>query len=104
LTENTDPLQPYRILPIAARVVSNGAGVGQRVFHHDRESADEGVPANPAELVYAGIRTQRDVVLDKHVTGQRSSICEYHVIPDAAVMGNVGLCHEQAVRSYLSQV
>jgi hypothetical protein len=85
-------------------VVAYGSSIWQGIFYHNRKRANECFPAYATKLVYPGIRPKGRMVSDLDVACKRSPIGENNMVPYQAVMGNVGLCHEQVVRSYLGEI
>src|SRR6266550_7113068 len=69
----------------------------QRILNHHRITANVRFPTDTAKLMYTGVSSDVRVVFNNYVTGERSGIRHDHAITEYAIVGNVGLCHEQAV-------
>ena len=67
----------------------------QRVLGHDRVAADEGMPADAAELVHARAGADVGEVLDRDVAAERRHVAEDRVVADVAVVRDVHVGHEQ---------
>ena len=89
------PHQPDAVDAVDLGAVADRLGERQRVLGHHRVAADEGVAADAAELVHAGVGADLRVVLDRDVPAQRRAGPEDGVAADPAVVRDVRVGHDQ---------
>ena len=77
--------------------LADRGGVRQHVLNHDAVGADEGVPADAAELVDADEGADLGPIADGDVAGERDAVGQDDVIADADVVRDVRVGHEQVV-------
>ena len=82
-------------------MISLNDGKRRGIFDDDRIAADQGLETDPAELMNTLVSSNICAVRDLHVPGQCCCVRHYYMVTDAAVMGDVCLCHQQAVTADL---
>jgi len=75
----------------------------QDVLGDHREAADEGVFADPAELVDAAESAEVGVVLDDDMPSQRGGVGENGLAPNPAVVADMGIRHEIIIAADFGQ-
>ena len=93
----TATTHPDAIQAVAFGVIALRDGKRQSVFDDDRITADERFAPDAAKLMNARIRADICAVFNRHVTGERGSVCHYHFVADAAVVGDMRLRHQQII-------
>ena len=71
--------------------------IGNDVVLDTGQSADEGVRADPDELVDAGAAAQDGEIADRAMAGEHDVVGKDDVAADAAIMRDMGLRQEQAM-------
>src|SRR5918993_139766 len=82
---------------VAAGVVADGEGEGERVLDDDRVAADVRLAPDAAELVDARVGADVRAVGDFDVAGERGGVSHDDAVADAAVVRDVRLGHDEAV-------
>src|SRR5687767_3907367 len=90
-------LEADRVEAVEGRLQAHGLRERQRVHGDDAVAPDVGVAPHPAELVHRGEGRDRGVVVDLHVSGERGIVGEDRTVPYLAVVGHVGVGHEEVV-------
>ncbi len=85
--------------------VSRGRGFGKRQnVPRDRSAAaDEGVSSNADEVMHRAKRSHHSPLSDRDVPSQGRGIGEDDVVPDLAIMRDVGVGHHQHVTAHARQ-
>ena len=79
------------------RRLADGHHVRRHVACHRGVVRDEGVRADLAELVHAGVAAHDDPVAELDVTAEHHDVGEHAVVADHAVVRDVRVRHEQVV-------
>jgi hypothetical protein len=88
------PLHSGRVQAITTRVIANGQGKWQRVFHDDRVTANVGLATHSAKLMHAGISSNVRIVLNDHMACQGGGVGHNHSVADDAIVSDVDLRHQ----------
>src|SRR5436305_2980566 len=92
----TTPLQPERIQSVRVSIASRGGfGKRQHIARDGRSSTNIGMRSYPDELVYRTQRADYRPLFYRHVSTQRRRIRQDHMIPDLAIVSDVGIRHDQ---------
>ena len=74
----------------------------RHILGHAGLPADEGVVPDVDELVRGGQPSHHDLAAHGHMSRQGRGIGQYIVVADGAVMGDMGIGHDQVARSHTS--
>src|SRR5215203_1154368 len=97
-----DPLalEADRVQAVAGRLLADRLDEGESVHGGHRVAAQVGVAPHPAELVHGGEGADGGVIVDLDVAGVGRVVGEDDAVAHLAVMGDVGIGHEQAVAAH----
>src|SRR6266699_753895 len=81
----------------------NGFGKGKHIAGDGGAASNEGVGTDANKMVHRTKRTHRGPFFDDDVASQSCGIRQNHVVADYAVMGNVGVGHDERVAADAGQ-
>lgn len=70
---------------------------GWDVFKHHGGGRGKTITSHAAKLMNPGEATEGDKILHRDVTRQSRIICEYVIIANEAIVGNVHVCHDPII-------
>ena len=94
---NPSPFQPDLIDPANLGRIAVGNHEGRNVLHDLRATAEDGMPADAAELVHAGEPADHGMILDHYMAGEGAVVGKNDVVSDHAIVGDMGVGEEIAV-------
>src|SRR3989304_4877594 len=89
------PLEPYKIKAIELGMHSRNTHEWRDILCHRRASAHQGVGPNPYELVNTDQSSNHRIIPDMDMARQGCSIGHNDMISDLAVMGHMGIGHQE---------
>src|ERR1700674_151106 len=100
----TAALEPDRIQAVGVSIAgSRSLGKGKNIAGDGRPAADKGVRANANEVVHGTDGPYLRPFLDRDVATESRRIRKDDVVADRAIMGDVGVSHNQDVTSHAGQ-
>src|SRR5262249_36752896 len=94
-------LQSDQVQSFEASPVTPHHAVGNDIVRHARHSADEGIAADPRELLYRGQATDVDVTRDDPMPAERNAVGEGDAVADMAIVRDVRIGHEVSLIAHL---
>lgn len=84
--------------------VAGGCGFrkGQNIAGDGRATSDERIGADMHEMMHGTKRADNGVILDDNMTAEGRGVCHDYIIPDLAIMRDVGISHDQVMAANTS--